>query len=1184
MVACATVLTSCTDVLSEEGFGNCDDRTTVRLTISFGGDNGPMSRDVDSNNGTIPELDNTTSGQAEINAGDIYALVVDASGNFLYRIKDLEIKDGPANDGYYTRTLEGTMIQTNNNVRIVLLANLIQNKITVNTTTLDSKSNVETFIDGYEGQSVDVNTIYNQLIYNYDGTITTDSETNTQVGTGPWSLSNRRIPMWGQSQETTVPPAKDVTLTCYLYRAVAKVQIWVNEKKGIFGADGVEDDTPENDDTQDDFMITKITVNNANNKGYCVSSANFDTNSEHYDGLNVNPYAAPSVPAECTPQTVVYKVSDSDSNSDEYNDAREAYSDFIYLPEQFNTGEGNTPVTLSVEYVYNGKSYIGENALTIHFKENGTGDAFDVIRNHSYIFNIVKAENDITFTVNVAPWEEDNMRGVPDQYTLTTDRSVITYPAFNDVSEQPLTIWTDYSDGWYIEWPKDKDNNTIVADWLTISDMSGVDNVKKTITLKPESFNKGVTRTASFYVVAGNIKKEITVIMPQPPTANCYIAEEGENELIISIKGNGNDGILPEGADIVPGDGDASLNPDKIGIIWETKAGLITLQDGDNDVTNNVTIAKTDNTDGDLKLVDYIPTSNSIKYVVDITNAAIGGKSGGNALIGAFKNTGSEESPVWEVIWSWHIWVAPGLMSDITTQTVNEDYVEKWTLNDYDVLDRNLGALSNRPVETQTDNTKSVASMGLLYQWGRKDPFIGAAYSNDKFSGNGLLPVVHYYENWNVGYITDNATAINTTIAHPTRLIYGGTNNSPTGLSSMAENGGFLWGTNNGLSTTVKDLGSKTIYDPCPVGYRVPPVDAFVFKSPRLEPNNAGNWTDVSNTTLTNVYIQWGTSRNGGTTTVQQYEKSVNPLNDRPNNTFGYYRVRTVKNTTTNKSSDVENWNENLKYVPHNVDSRSWQSTGSGNSPQYIYNYSGDWVGDNTGTNWNPTYVGDADYYGFYLNYKEIDEPITQYGSMYLLKDDDPEKITWLPLTGAYDPTKGVSFKSGNSTITIEQGSSITVNSFLWTNSSVLNGSQRIPAAMFLHGTETGGGGSGRHIHGMTQDNIKAEPHYAGAVRCVRDRAKTKWDINSLSSTARIGNTVGSTTTINIVSVNADWELIDPGQPWLQVTPDKGSADKGAGTEITLKMLETGHSGETTTLVFKIANESEVRKCVVTVE
>ena len=570
MVACGTVLTSCSDVLSEEGFGNCDDRTTVRLTISFGGDNGPMSRDVDSKD---DGLDYTTSGQAEINAEDIYALVVDASGKFLYRIKDLEIKDGPAKDDYYTRTLEGTMIQTKDKVRIVLLANLIQNHITVDDQPLDSKKAVEDYIDNIKANT-SVSEIYNQLIYSYDGTVKKDSETGAQVGTGPWSLSNRRIPMWGQSQETTVPASPELTLTCYLYRAVAKVQIWVNEKKGIWGADGVKYVTDEDDTTDDDFKITKITVNNANNKGYCVSSAPFDENSLNYAGLEAKSYSAPSVPNECTLQDIIYTVEDDDSNSDDYNDARQAYSDFIYLPEQVNIGDDKTPVTLSVDYVYNKKP----GTLTIDFKENGIGDPFNVIRNHSYIFNIVKAENDITTTI-IAQWEEDNMRGVPDQYTLKTDKSVIIYSAFNDVSEQPLTIWTDYSDGWYIEGPENTE-----SDWLYISEYRGEDNKYKTIKIKPQSYNKGVSRTANFYVVAGNIKKEITVIMPQPPTANCYIAEEGENELIVTIKGNGNDGILPEGQNIVPDEGDARIIPDKIGIIWETTAGLITLQDGDNNI------------------------------------------------------------------------------------------------------------------------------------------------------------------------------------------------------------------------------------------------------------------------------------------------------------------------------------------------------------------------------------------------------------------------------------------------------------------------------------------------------------------------------------------------------------------------------------------------------------------------
>lgn len=353
MVACATVLTSCNNVLDEEGIAECDDRTTVRLTISFGGDGGPMSRDV-----TPPtendDLDYSTEPQAEIVAEDIYALVVDAfSGKFLYRIKDLDITEEPAeNDNYYTRTLEGTMIQTTQPVKIVLLANLVQNNITVNDIQLSSKDAVVAFIDGYEGKNEDVKTIYNQLIYNYNGTPT------------PWTLTGdnaRRIPMWGESQSTTVPPAQDVTLTCYLYRALAKVQIWVNMKKGI-----------------EDFVINKIKVNNIHTKGYCKSSANYLTTGPNYkEGGNyvAYPYATPSVPTDAGFQTVTYGAETS-------LNVKTNYSDMIYLPEQFNFDadgkELSNAVIIEVTYNYNGdEDKIG----TIHFTE-------DIIRNHSYIFNI----------------------------------------------------------------------------------------------------------------------------------------------------------------------------------------------------------------------------------------------------------------------------------------------------------------------------------------------------------------------------------------------------------------------------------------------------------------------------------------------------------------------------------------------------------------------------------------------------------------------------------------------------------------------------------------------------------------------------------------------------------------------------------------------------------------------------
>lgn len=343
MVACGTVLTSCSDVLSEEGLGTCDDRTTVRLTISFGGDDDPMSRDVGSDPAPKDDdLDGTTPEQAVIDGSDVYALVVDANDNFLYRIEDLHITAGPASDGYYTRTLEGTMIQTNEQVRIVLLANLKQNNIQA----LDGTT-PEAFIDTFKGQ--DVENLYNQLIYNYDGTTT------------PWTVTGenaRRIPMWGQSQLTTVPPTPGLSLDCYLYRAVAKVQIWVNMKQGI-----------------EDFVINKIEVKNIHTKGYCVSTENYDTSNPNYT-TEVKPYAAPSVPGNAGTQTVTYG-SDETSLNVETN-----YSDMIYIPEQFNFDadgkELSNAVIIEVTYNYNGdEDKIG----TIHFTE-------DIIRNHSYIFNI----------------------------------------------------------------------------------------------------------------------------------------------------------------------------------------------------------------------------------------------------------------------------------------------------------------------------------------------------------------------------------------------------------------------------------------------------------------------------------------------------------------------------------------------------------------------------------------------------------------------------------------------------------------------------------------------------------------------------------------------------------------------------------------------------------------------------
>lgn len=334
-VVCGLLVSSCTT--NDDGLDINDSRVPVHLTLSFSGS--ATSRDVTSSDAT---LDYTTEAQSSIN--DVYVLVVDAKTNKLkYLIEDLDVDD--IKDDYNTKSLTGTMLRTigDEQIRLVVLANLSQNQIS-NVSGDDMKAFLKNKIN------LDISDIYNALVYNYDGTVT------------PWTIGkgngNRCIPMWGQTIATSVP-SQGVELSCNLYRAVAKVNIWVNMKQGISGSSG-------------DFTITKITVNNTRTQGYCVSQQ-IPNNAASVQ------YTSPSVPITGNSfQSVVYSG---------LNQTKE-YVDIIYLPEQDNTSLDASPVTLTVEYSYNGKSASG----ILEFIDENTKSAFDVIRNHSYIFNINKAE------------------------------------------------------------------------------------------------------------------------------------------------------------------------------------------------------------------------------------------------------------------------------------------------------------------------------------------------------------------------------------------------------------------------------------------------------------------------------------------------------------------------------------------------------------------------------------------------------------------------------------------------------------------------------------------------------------------------------------------------------------------------------------------------------------------------
>ena len=152
----------------------------------------------------------------------------------------------------------------------------------------------------------------------------------------------------------------------------------------------------------------------------------------------------------------------------------------------------------------------------------------------------------------------------------------------------------------------------------------------------------------------------------------------------------------------------------------------------------------------------------------------------GNAVIAAKDASGN-------ILWSWHIW--------LTDEPQGQEYYN----NAGTMMDRNLGATSATPGD--------VGALGLLYQWGRKDPFLGS-------SSISSSPIAKSTITWpSVESSNISSGTIEYTIAHPTTFLAYNNSNSDWYYTGNSSTDNTRWTTSG---------SSKSIYDPCPVGWRVP--------------------------------------------------------------------------------------------------------------------------------------------------------------------------------------------------------------------------------------------------------------------------------------------------------------------------------------------------------------------------
>ena len=152
----------------------------------------------------------------------------------------------------------------------------------------------------------------------------------------------------------------------------------------------------------------------------------------------------------------------------------------------------------------------------------------------------------------------------------------------------------------------------------------------------------------------------------------------------------------------------------------------------------------------------------------------------GNAVIAVKDASGS-------ILWSWHIW--------LTDKPEEQVYYN----NAGTMMDRNLGATSASPGD--------FGALGLLYQWGRKDPFLGSSSISSSTDAKSTITwpsaVSSNPSNGTIAYAT----------ANPTTFIKYNSNNYDWYYLGSSSTDNTRW--------TPSDK-TKSIYDPCPSGWRVP--------------------------------------------------------------------------------------------------------------------------------------------------------------------------------------------------------------------------------------------------------------------------------------------------------------------------------------------------------------------------
>lgn len=476
------------------------------------------------------------------------------------------------------------------------------------------------------------------------------------------------------------------------------------------------------------------------------------------------------------------------------------YENYLEQESDYDPATNVTSVKLTIPVTDGITSRVIERTIPVK-----TEKSFRIKRNHIYSIDVqVLSLDEVKIFTDMLDWEDVGVTGDIVGTDFDIDRKEITL--IKDIADPVKLVKVDCHTPGRLQIRALKPNKT---DLMPITDLQLYCNgITETDKLADNNgiYDLAAAQVMNFYCTTGsipanyeggfievssdNVHVEYIPIssldtftsLDTEGTANSYIADRGAGSysFTATIMGNGVDGIIDEGkfedamGNILTKAGGANIYPLSAKLLW---------QDTD-------------------ELVEQVGLSDG-KVQVKM------GRSRGNALIAVYDKADPNAKDA-KVLWSWHLWctVVPKIIKFTVPTTGNE----------YKMMDRNLGATTTTPAWWTTQ--------GLHYQWGRKDPFISPLTNDGELTTLYNVRSVGFWQEMTHEEPLTLAQAINNPDIFICRTWSDDTWCTKTSDSETTEMR-YVWGNPEGTIADYPNSTIKTIYDPCPVGYKISPFDAF---------------------------------------------------------------------------------------------------------------------------------------------------------------------------------------------------------------------------------------------------------------------------------------------------------------------------------------------------------------------